>query len=512
MRQIRELMRLRFGADKASSRVIAGRLGIGRTTVVDYLERIAAAGLGWPLPDDLTDIVLEERLFGRAFQASNRLGARDKVEPDWAKLAQELKKPAVNLQILHEEYRQVHPEGYGYSRFCELFRSFEKKLSPVMRQRHPAGEKLFVDYSGKKVDIIDPKTGEIHAAELFVGVLGASSLTYAELTWTQSLPDWIGSHVRMLNWLGKCPKLFVPDNLKSAVHKPSFFDPQINLTYGRMADHYEIGVLPARPYRPRDKAKAEAGVRIAQTYILGRLRHQRFFSLDEANQAIRSAVDRINDHVMRRLGATRRQVFELIDAPAMRDLPAEPYEYAEWKKARVHIDYHVELKGYYYSVPYSLIGQEVEGRVTERMVEILHRGQRIAVHARRYGLSDRHATETAHMPSSHRRYASWSQARFRHEAGEIGPNASALIDAVLTKRRHPEQGFRTCMGILNRLRGVEHDKAEATCARAIEIGALTTKSIASILDNNLFTKPRRRAEAELPLLHANIRGGRYYMN
>lgn len=511
MRQIRELMRLRFGEEKASSRVIARRLGIGRTTVIDYLERVAAAGLDWPLPDDLTDIVLEERLFGRAFQSNNRLGARDKVEPDWAKLAQELKRDGVNLQVLHEEYQEVHPTGYGYSRFCELFRAFEKKLSPVMRQRHLAGEKLFVDYSGKKVDIIDPTTGEVRKAELFVGVLGASSLTYAELTWTQTLPDWVGAHVRMLGWMGKCPKLLIPDNLKSGVHKASFYDPEINLTYGRMADHYSISVLPARPYRPRDKAKVEAGVRIAQTYILGRLRHQRFFSLDEANQAVRSAVERINDHVMRRLGVTRRHLFHQIDAPAMRDLPVEPYEYAEWKKARVHLDYHIELGGFYYSVPHGLIGEEVEARVTERMVEVFHRGQRVAVHARRYGLGDRHATEPAHMPSSHRQYASWSEARFRREASEIGPNAATLIEAILTKRRHPEQGFRSCMGILKRLRGVDRDQAEAACARAVEIGALSCKSIGSILDNRLF-KPRRRQDPELPLMHANIRGGRYYLN
>jgi transposase len=510
MRQIRELMRLRYGDERASNRVIAGRLGIGRTTVHDYLERIAAAGLNWPLPDDLTDVVLEERLFGRAFQESNRLGARDKAEPDWAKMARELKLPGVNLQVLHEEYRQVHADGYAYSRYCELFRAFERKLSPVMRQRHPAGERLFVDYSGKKVDIVDPQTGEIRQAELFVAVLGASSLTYAELTWTQTLQDWIGAHVRMLGWIGKCPKLLVPDNLKSGVHKASFYDPEINLTYARMADHFDIGILPARPYRARDKAKVEAGVRIAQTYILGRLRHQTFFSLDEANQAVRGAVDRINDHVMRRLGMTRRDLFHQIDEPAMRAMPEAPYEYAEWKKARVHLDYHIELAAFYYSVPHKLIGEEVEARTTARMVEIFHRGQRVAVHMRCFGLADRHATEPSHMPSSHRYYASWSEARFRRDAGDIGPNALALVDAILTKRRHPEQGFRSCVGILKQLRGVERDKAEAACARAVEIGALSCKSLASILDNKLFTKPRRRPDAELPLLHANIRGGRYY--
>jgi transposase len=510
MRQIREVMRLRFGDEKLSERVIGRRLGIGRTTVQDYLARMATAQLTWPLPEELTDVVLEERLFGRAFQPSSRLGARDRVEPDWVKVARELKRPGVNLQVLHEEYLQADPGGYRYSRYVELFRAFERKLSPVMRQHHPAGEKLFVDYSGKKVDIVDPETGEVRKAELFVAVLGASSLTYAELTWTQTLPDWIGAHVRMLNWIGKCPKLLIPDNLKSGVHKASFYDPEINLTYARMADHFSIGILPARPYRARDKAKVEAGVRIAQTYILGRLRHQTFFSLAEGNHAVRGAVDRINNHVMRRVGMTRRDLFLQIDEPAMRELPEAPYEYAEWKKARVHIDYHIELAAFYYSVPHKLIGEEVEARTTARMVEIFHRGQRVAVHMRRFAFGDRHATEPSHMPSSHRHYASWSEARFRRAAGDIGPNTLALVDAILTRRRHPEQGFRSCLGILKQLRGVERDKAEAACARAVEIGALNSRSLASILENKLFTKPRRKPAAELPLLHANIRGGRYY--
>jgi transposase len=281
MRQLRPLLRLRL--DGVSAREIGRRLGVARSTIQDNLKRTAAAGLAWPLADDVTDEALEHRLFGRAGAPT---GQRRRVEPDWAALARELKRPGVTMMILWEEYREVHPEGYGYSRFCDLLRGFERRLTPVMRQHHEAGEKAFVDYSGKRIGIADPATGEIHEAEIFVGVLGASNLTYAEATWTQQLPDWTGAHVRMFRFFGGAPKLLVPDNLKSGVHKASFYDPEINRTYSAMATHYSVGILPARPGRPRDKAKVEAGVPFAQTYILGRLRQLTFFSLAQCNEAI----------------------------------------------------------------------------------------------------------------------------------------------------------------------------------------------------------------------------------
>lgn len=458
------------------------------------------------MPDDLTDAVLEQRLFGRP---DSQTGLRRRTEPDWAAVARELKRPGVTLLILWEEYRQVHAAGYGYSRFCDLFREFERKLAPTMRQHHAAGDKLFVDFSGKKIAVIDPATGEIRSAELFVAVLGASSYTYAEATWSQGLADWIGAHVRLFTFLGAAPRLLVPDNLKSGVHRPSFYDPEANQTYGRMAGHYGVGILPARPYKPRDKAKVEAGVRLAQSYILGRLRNLTFFSLAERNQAITAALEAINTRVMRKLGVSRRDLFRQIELPAMRPLPAEPYQYAEWKRARVGQDYHVELLGFYYSVPHGLVRQEVEARITANTIELFLRGERVAVHVRRYG-GTRHATQDDHMPSSHRFYAGWSEARFRRDAAAIGPNTETLIIAVMAHRRHPEQGFRSCFGILKRLRGVAPDRAEAACARAVQIGALSAKSLGSILDNNLDRKPPRPAEPELPLDHPKIRGGGYY--
>ena len=369
MRQLRQMLRL--ARDRVSAREIGRTLGVARSTVQDNLKRAEAAGLTWPLGPEITDAVLEQRLFTRA---GVRPGLRRRIEPDWASLAREAKRPGVNLMVLWEEYRDVRPDGYGYSRFCDLFREFERRLSPVMRQHHAAGDKVFVDYSGKKAPIVDPATGVVREAEIFVAVLGASSFTYAEATWTQALPDWIGAHGRLFRYLGGVPRLVVPDNLKSGIHKASFYDPEINRSYGMMAAHYGVGVLPARPRKPRDKAKVEAGVRFAQTYILGRLRRQTFFSLAECNAAIAAAVERINAHGMRRLGVSRRELFESIERPALRPLPADDYEYAEWRLARVNLDYHVEAAGFLYSVPHALV------RLTSRTVEIFHRGQRVAAH------------------------------------------------------------------------------------------------------------------------------------
>lgn len=429
MRQMRLLPRLH--SNGASAREISRTIGAARSTIQDALKRAAAAGLSWPLAPELTDAVLEGTLFVRVGVG---FGKRLRPEPDWETCARELKRPGVNLQILWEEYREEHPGGYGYSRFCDLFRAFERRLSPTMRQRHEPGEKLFVDYSGKKIGIVDSTTGEILEAEIFVGVLGASNLTFAEATWSQALRDWIGSHVRMFRIFGGVPKLIVPDNLKSGVHKASFYDPEINRSYGKMADHYGVGVLPARPYKPRDKAKVEAGVRFAQSYILGRLRNRTFFSLAEANAAIGEALERMNGAVMRRLGVSRRQLFETIEKATLHPLPEEDFVVAEWAQARVGIDYHIEVHSFFYSVPYGLIRERVDVRVTQRTIEIFHKGRRVAAHERRYG-GAAHGTDPAHMPKDHRGYASWTTDRFRAWAAATGPNTEALILAVIASRR-----------------------------------------------------------------------------
>ena len=504
MRQIRLMLRL--AGEGVSAREIGRTVNVARSTIQDYLGRAKAAGLTWPLPDELTDDVLQTRLFTKA---GAKTGFRRRPEPDWAVLLCELKRPGVTLHLLWEEYRASHPAGYGYSRFCDLMRGFQKRMSPVMRQAHVAGDKLFVDYSGKKVPIIDRMTGEIREAELFVGVLGASSYTYAEVTWTQQKADWIRSHVRLLRHIGGVPRLLVPDNLKAGVNKASFYDPEINRSYGMMAAHYSVGVLPARPRKPRDKAKVEAGVRLAQTYILGRLRNQTFFSLDDANRAILPALEVLNGKVMRRIGVSRRHLLETIERPALQPLPEEDYEYADWCLARVNIDYHIEYDGYFYSVPHALIGQQVDLRATERGIEIFHRGQRIATHQRRYGGVTRHGTTPDHMPSSHRHYAEWTPERFQRWGSAIGPQTEGLIIAILARRAHPEQGFRSCLGVLRLYRDLEPAYAEMVSAHAVAIGAFSYKSISAIIINRTANGVSANAEPAVTD-HSNLRGRDYY--
>lgn len=501
MRQIRQMLRL--ARDGVSAREIGRTLGVARSTIQDNLKRATTAGLAWPVAGDLTDAVLEQRLFAHAGVKS---GFRRRVEPDWASLACELKRPGVNLMVLWEEYRDAHPDGYGYSRFCDLYREFERRLSPTMRQDHPAGDKVFVDYSGKKLSIVDRTTGVVREAEIFVAVLGASNYTYAEATWTQTLPDWIEAHVRMFRFLGGVPRLVVPDNLKSGVQRASFSDPEINRSYGMMAAHYGVGILPARPRKPRDKAKVEAGVRFAQSYILGRLRRQTFFSLAEANVAISAMVERINAHIMRRLGVSRRHLFESVERPVLALLPDADYQFAEWRLARVSLDYHVEFDGFFYSAPHGLIREQVDIRATTRTIELFHRGQRIAAHQRRHG-GRRHGTDPDHMPSAHRRYAEWTPDRFRRWGASIGPNTEGLVIAILANRPHPEQGFRTCLGILRLFKDIAPERAEIVATRAVAIGALTYKSIAAIIANKT---DRKTTTDDAVIDHPNLRGPGYF--
>ena len=524
MRQTRQILRLRH--EGVSIREIGRRMAVARSTVQDTLKRAARAGLCWPLPEAVSDAVLEQSLFAGA---ARQRGARRRAEPDWARLALELKRPGVTLTVLWDEYQSVHPEGYGYSRFCDLFRAFEKRLSPVMRQHHRPGDKLFVDFSGKTLPIVDPATGEIRQAQIFVAVLGASSLTYAEAVWTQTLPDWIGAHVRLLDFLGGAPQLLAPDNLRSGVNKASFYDPEINRSYAAMAGRYGIDVLPARPRRPRDKAKVEAGVRFAQIAILGRLRNRTFFSLAEANAAIAEALERINSHAMKRLNTTRRALFEQLEREALRPLPAARYEYAEWRLARVSLDYHVEAlvagreaivrsggsnegvqrpggQGFFYSAPHALIREQIDVRLTARTVELFHRGQRVAAHERR-NAGSRYATIPEHMPSAHRRYAEWSPERFRRWAVGIGPATEGLILAILARRPHPEQGFRTCLGVMRQFRSLSTERVEAVAAHALHIGAFNGASIASIIATSA-EQARSAPDSIGP--HANLRGPRYF--
>jgi len=415
----------------------------------------------------------------------------------------------VTLSLLWEEYRAVHPDGYGYSRFCDLYRAWRGRLALTMRQTHVAGEKMFVDYAGATLDVIDGLTGEVHAAQVFVATLGASSYTYVEATWTQALPDWIGSHTRAFTFFGGVPRQVVPDNLKSGVTRACLYDPEINRTYADMAAHYGTAIVPARPRKPRDKAKVEVGVQVVERWVLARLRNRRFFGLAELNQAIREALDDLNGRETRHLDASRRQLFEELDRPALKPLPAGTYEYAEWKRRRAGLDYHVEVAKHYYSVPHALARQTLWARITDRTVEIFHKGKRIAAHMRASG-NRRHTTTPEHMPSAHRRYANWTPEHIRRHAAANGANTEALVDVIMRHRPHPEQGFRSCIGILRLAKTHGADRLEAACERALEIGAHSYSSVASILRNNLDRRAPRRATDGPAIDHTNIRGSGYF--
>src|SRR5689334_3339777 len=507
MRQVRDVLRL--NAAGVSGNEIARRVGVASSTVRLTLKRLAAAGLDWPLPAEMTDAALEARLFTAA---GKKQGHRRRAEPDWAAVHRELKRKHVTLQILWDEYIERQPDGYRYSRFCELYRAWASRVSVTMRQTHAGGDKLFVDYAGDTVPVIvDRLTGKTRPAQIFVAVLGVSHFTTAEASWTQGLADWIGAHTRAFEAIGGAPHLLVPDNAKVAVIKACLYDPQVNRTYTEMAAHYDTAVLPTRPRKPRDKAKVEACVLIVERWLLGRLRHRAFHGLGELNAAIGELLVRLNEQrPLRRLGVTRRQLLEELDRPALKPLPAEPYVLAEWRARRVGLDYHVDIDRHFYSVPYRYAREQVEVRLTARTVEIFLRGERIAIHRRISG-NGQHTTVPEHMPSSHRRYADWTVDRIRAEAGRIGASTLLLCDMILAERPHPEQGFRACLGIVRLTRAFSAERVEAACMRALEIGARTYGSVRSILDNRLDRRPAPKRAADSPaIVHTNIRGPRYY--
>src|SRR6266516_4177913 len=430
--------------------------------------------------------------------------------PHWPTIQEELKGRGVTLLLLWEEYRAEHADGYGYSRFCDLYRDWCETISPTMRQTHGPAEKVFVDFAGDTVPVFDATTGAERRAHIFVAVLGASNYTYAEARWSEGVADWIGAHVNSFSAIGGVPKAVVCDNLKAGVTATCRYEPGINRTYQELAAHYDTAILPTRPRKPRDKAKVEVAVQIVQRFVLARLRNRRFFSLNELNAAIRETIADLNARIMRKLGVSRDELFAEIDRPALKALPSTPYQYAEWKKCRVAPDYHVEIDNHYYSVPSRLIREELEARITDTTVEILHKGMRVASHARSYA-RHRHTTIPEHMPSAHRRYAEWTPARLLAAAEKIGPSTIALCEAIMRAKPHPEQGFRSCLGILSLARAYGPARLEAACRRGLDIGAASYRSIASILKTGLDKAflPEAAAEAG-PIVHGNIRGQGYY--
>ncbi len=505
MRQVREVLRLKW-AGGLSDRQIAHSLGISRPTIAEYVRRAQDAGLTWPLPATLDEGALEQLLFPPRSAIPTAKGPL----PNWSEVHQELKRKGVTLMLLWQEYKAATPEGLQYSWFCHAYRAWASKLDLVMRQSHRAGEKLFVDYAGQGIPVVNSHSGEVHEATIFVAVLGASNYTYAEATWTQSLPDWIGAHVRTFVALGGVPEIVVPDNLKAAVTRAHRYEPELNRTYADLAHHYGFAVLPARAAKPRDKAKVEVGVQVVERWILARLRHHTFFSLAEVNAAISPLLLALNAHPFKKLPGSRQQLFASLDLPALKPLPVQPYEYAEWKQVRVNIDYHVEVEGHYYSVPYALVKQQLDVRLSPHVVEMFAKGKRVASH-QRSPHKGRHSTVAAHMPIAHQRYVAWTPQRLIYWAATSGPATARVVETILASRPHPQQGFRSCLGIMRLGKRYSAERLEAACRRALTIGACSYKSIESILKNGLDRRPLpQQPDLTSRPSHPNIRGPQYY--
>lgn len=513
MRTIRELLRLSCG-EGLSRRQVGAALRLPYTTVADYLVRARAAGLSWPLPADLDDdAALEARLF---VPRPRRAPARS--APDFAAVHTALRRKGVTLELLWMEYRAVQPTGYQYSRFCSLYRQWQRHVDVVLRQEHRAGEKLFIDFPGQTVPVVDPQTGVVMAAELFVAVLGASNYTYVEALPSQALPHWIAAHVHAFTFFGGAPAILVPDNLRAGVRQAHRYEPELNRTYAELAAHYGCAIIPARPYKPRDKAKVEAGVLLVERWIIAWLRHSTFHSLGELNRAIREQLAWLNERPFKKLPGSRRHLFETLDRPALKPLPAQPYAFATWKRARVNIDYHIEVEGHWYSVPYQLAGQAVDVRLTVSTVEVFARGRRVASHLRSRQ-PYRHSTLPEHMPASHRAHVEWTPSRMVHWAQTAGPQTAALVSGILATRPHPEQGYRSCLGILRLGKRYGTQRLEAACQRALALQAYSYRSVESILRTGLDHQPLPRLlpaspdaprASCAPIIHDNLRGPDYY--
>ena len=506
MQKIKEILRLHFEA-KLSQHQIAASLQVSSGVVNKYLSLAKAAQICWPLPADVNEAQL--RLILKPYQKEVE---PNRHELDYASIHQELKHKGVTLLLLWQEYDNTHgKKAYRYAQFCSKYREWLFRQKPSMRQIHRAGEKLFIDYCGPTVDVIDPETGEIRSAAIFVAILGASNYTYVEATWDQTLPNWIASHVRTFEFLGGVPALLVPDNLRSAVTKASRYEPTINQTYADLAIHYSTAILPARPYKPKDKAKVENAVLIVERWILARLRHQTFVGLAELNAAISKLLTELNHRQFKKLPGTRASQFEAIDKPALSSLPKNTYEFARFFEARVHVDYHVEVDGHYYSVPHQLIKQLVTIRLTVHVVECLHEGQRVASHVRSY-IKGKHTSLPEHMPIAHQRYSEWSPGRFLNWGLDVGPCTRDIVQHLLNKSAHPEQGYRACFGTLTLAKRYGKERLEAACYRALAIGSPKRRSILSILEKGLDQQPLQKSESAPVKLHENIRGATHYQN
>ena len=507
MRKIKEILRLRL-EEKRSLREVAQSVGNSPSVVHDCMTRFRAAGLKWPIDPEMDNAELEKRLYQK-----EKVAAGAKAAVDYAYIHKELRRKGVTLYLLWQEYKQAHPDdGYQYSQFAELYRRYRKKLDVTMRQTHKAGDKAFVDWSGDGINIMDRETGEVKEAPLFVGVLGASGYTFAVVKESRELRHWTQCHIEMYEYFEGVPYATVPDNEKTGVTHPCLYEPDLNPTYADLADHYGTTVLPARPGKPRDKAKVENGVLNAQRWIVAALRNHVFFSVAQSNEGVAVKLEEYNARKYQRLDESRRELFEQLDKPALKPLPRRRYEYGEWSSPKVNIDYHVEVDKNFYSVPYQLVGERVDARRTATTVEIFFKGKRVTSHVRSY-LKGKAGTRPEHMPSSHRRHLEWTPSRIIKWAGRTGPSTARVTESIMASRRHPEQGYRSCLGIMRLGRKYGDDRLEAASERALVIGSPSYKSIKSILEKGLDRQQllpgTERKNTTVPD-HDNIRGPGYY--
>ncbi len=504
MRKIREVLRLGIGAG-LSLRQIHNSTKISLGVIQKLLVKAKELALSWPLPDELDDIQLEQLFYPKSAPDIVRYQV-----PDWAAINQELKRKGITKQLLWEEYSQQNSGcHYSYSQYCDRFSRWRKKQKRSMRQTHKAGEKCFVDYCGPTVPIINASTGEVRTAQVFVGVLGASNYTFAEATWSQSLPDWLGSHVRMFEYFGGCSELVIPDNLRSGVTTACRYDPDLNPSYQQWAEHYQVAVVPARPYKPKDKSKAEVGVQIVERWIMARLRHFSFFSLAEVNQCIRTLLEDLNQKPFKQLPGNRQQAFEQLDRPALSTLPLHPYSYVAIKPVKVNIDYHIQYQKHHYSVPHQYVGERLELHASDTLVTLYFRQQQVASHPRKHHPGT--TTEATHMPERHQKHQQWTPERLKNWARDIGPEVLIWVSGQLAARAHPEQAYRLCLGLLNLSREYPTQRLDAACKIANREGLNRLKQIKSILKSNRDQLPEQLPlQVELPQDHDNIRGPNHF--
>jgi len=502
MRKLKEVLRLHLTA-KLSNRKIGLVTGVGKSAVSKHVRRARKLGLDWGSIEAMDEEAISALLYAPPVEPK----PTGLVEPDWDEVCRELRQKGVTKLLLWQEYKQeCGARAYSYSRFCELYSGWKGNIEPVMRFEHPAGEKCFVDYAGKTLDVVDPETGEVRQAQVFVATLGASNYTFVDITWTQKSEDFLASHQRAVEFFGGVARIFVVDNLKSGVTTPDWYEPLVNRSYEDLLRHLNAVAIPGRVRKARDKAKGENGVQQVERWVLAPLRNQLLIGLEKARTAVLEQLDKLNERPFQKMAGSRSSVFEELDKPALQPLPAKRWVKAEWKKLKVHIDYHVDVDRYYFSVPYQYIGKTMDVKVTPSMVEIFYNGRPVASHARS---SKRYTTLPEHMPSSHREYRRWNPPKVVSRARQIGPHVSQLVDQLLSSKIHPEQGYRPCLGIVRLADKYGEDRLEAACKRALEFSAVSYKSVKSILEKGLDRVAEMPANPE-PIQHDNIRGHKGY--